>query len=86
MLFYTKYPPAEFQKEHGLTTRDNYGFSTVEEYDKNVFTSIGNWVDIRSNYPNSLIIGTDEETPDEANIIKEIYGTNEYKYFQIVAN
>lgn len=86
MLFYLKYPPQEFQKEHDLTARDSFGFSTVNSFNKFVFSSIGNWSDIRSNNKNSLIVGTDEEIPDEANIIKEIYGDNGYKYFQIVAN
>ena len=41
---------------------------------------------MRTIYPNSLIIGTPEEIPDEANIIKRIYGTNGYEYFDVVEN
>ena len=84
-LFYFKYPPARFQKEHNLTPRDAYEFSTVRSFDKYHFLSI-NWDRDRLTYPKSLIIGTDEEIPNEANIVQEIYGTNGYKYFQAVAN
>ena len=84
-LFYLKYPPEKFQTEHELTARDVYGFSTVENFDKYYFQSII-FDEIRPNNPNSLIIGTDEEIPDETNIIKRIYGTNGYLYFEIVGN
>lgn len=85
-LFYSKYPPKEFQKDHVLSARDQYGFSTVRDFDKYTFISIGDWDQIRSDNPNSLIVGTDEEIPNEANVVKEIYGTNGYKYFEVVAN
>ena len=75
----------KFQKEHVLTPRDQFGFSTVNNFDEYHFQAI-NWdVDQRAN-PNSLLIGTPEEIPDASNIVKEIYGSNGYKYFQIVAN
>jgi hypothetical protein len=81
-----RFPPASFQSSHSLTSRDRFGFSTVREFDKYVFISINNWDEVRSKYPNSLIAGTEEEIPKEANIIKDIYGTNGFKYFRIVAN
>ena len=84
-LFYLKYSPEYFQQDHVLTPRDKFGFSTVRNFDKYVFKSIVWDVDQPEN-PNSLIIGTDEEIPNEANIVKEIYGSNEYKYFEVVAN
>ena len=84
-LFYLKYPPEKFQKDHILTERDGFGFSTVRAFDKYEFRSI-NWDVDKPQNPNSLIIGTNEEVPDEANIIGEIYGTNGYKYFDVVAN
>ncbi len=84
-LFYLKYPPEKFQKNHVLTGRDGFGFSTVRAFDKYEFRSI-NWDSDKPQNPNSLIIGTDQEIPDEANIIGEIYGTNGFKYFQVVAN
>jgi len=84
-LFYLKYPPAKFQAEHTLTGKDNYGFSTVPNFGKYYFGEI-NFSKTQPENPNSLIVGTDEEIPKEANIIKDIYGTNGYRYFRIVAN
>lgn len=84
-LFYLKYPPDKFQEEHKLSSRDKFGFSTVREFDKYLFTSI-DFQKTKEENPRSLIVGTDEEIPDEANIVKEIYGSNGYKYFQVVAN
>lgn len=84
-LFYTKYSPADFQKSHSLTSRDQYGFSTVREFGKFRFEPI-NFDTIRTSYPNSLIIGTPDEIPKEANVVKKIYGTNGYEYFRVVAN
>jgi len=84
-LFYNLYDPLKFQKEHTLTARDGYGFSTVRDFSSLHFYSI-KFEEMRTKYPNSLIIGTPEEIPDEANIIKKIYGTNGYNYFDIVAN
>ena len=84
-LFYLKFPPKDFQNNHILTPRDKYGFSTVRGFDKYEFRPIF-WDLDQPNNPNSLIIGTDEEIPDEANIIAKIYGINGYKYFEVVAN
>jgi 4-amino-4-deoxy-L-arabinose transferase-like glycosyltransferase len=84
-LFYTKYPPHTFQNEHILTPRDKYGFSTVDRYSNYVFKSI-DWDKDKLLYPDSLIIGSNEEIPDEANITKRIYGSNGYLYFKIVSN
>jgi len=84
-LFYMKYPPEKFQKEHILTPRDQYGFSTVTEFDKYHFQTI-DFEDVRIKYPDSLIIGTDTEIPKEANIIQKVYGTNGHLYFDVVAN
>jgi hypothetical protein len=84
-LFYAKYDPAKFQKDHTLTLPDQYGFSTVRDFDKYHFYSI-KYDEMRVEYPNSLIIGTQGEIPKEANIVKRVYGTNGYEYFDIVAN
>jgi hypothetical protein len=83
-LFYTKYPPTDFQENHVLTTRDEYGFSTVADYSKYHFGPID--FDQMKNNSESLIIGTPEEIPDTANIVKRIHGTNGFEYFDIVAN
>ncbi len=85
LLFYMKYSPEKFQSEHSLTGKDSYGFSTVNHFDKYYFTRIVYDQAIPDN-PNSLIVGTPEEITKEANIVKDIYGTNGYKYFRIVAN
>jgi 4-amino-4-deoxy-L-arabinose transferase-like glycosyltransferase len=85
-LFYLKYPPEVFQKEHTLTPRDQYGFSTVRSFGNYVFTSIVNWDQTREKYRGYLIAGTNEEIPKGGNIIKNIYGPNGYLYFRVVAN
>lgn len=84
-LFYTKYDPVNFQKNHELTAPDQYGFSTVRDFDKFHFYSI-KFDEMKLDYPNSLIIGTPEEIPEASNIVKKIYGSNDYNYFNIVAN
>ena len=84
-LFYLKYPPSDFQFKHTLTAKDEFGFSTVADFGKYHFGKI-DFTSMRTEYPNSLIIGTSEEIPKEANIVKRIYGTNGYEYFDIVAN
>jgi hypothetical protein len=84
-LFYLKYPPQKFQGNHELTARDKYGFSTVADFDKFHFEAV-NFDKIRPENPNTLIVGTDEEIPKEANVIKKIYGDNDYLYFEVVAN
>ena len=93
-LFYLQYPIDKFQYAHELLGRDRFGFSTVPNFDKQSlkdevtsykyeFRSI-NWDIDQPQNPNSLIVGTPEEIPDEANIVKEIYGSNGYKYFEVV--
>jgi 4-amino-4-deoxy-L-arabinose transferase-like glycosyltransferase len=84
-LFYMKYPPQNFQFHHTLTTRDEFGFSTVADFDKYHFGPI-DFSSLQNNYPNSLIIGTPEEIPQSANIIQRIYGTNGFEYFDVVQN
>jgi hypothetical protein len=84
-LFYTKYPPQKFQKEHFLTPKDKFGFSTVGKYSNYIFKSI-DWDKDKLTYPNSLIIGSDTEIPNETNITKRIFGSNDYLYFKIVEN
>lgn len=84
-LFYLKYLPEKFQKEHTLTARDSFGFSTVNHFDKYYFASI-KFDEARKDNPNSLIVGTDEEIPKAANIVKIIYGPNGKPVFKIVAN
>lgn len=84
-LFYMKYPPHEFQNNHTISEKDEYGFSTVRNFDKYVFKQI-DWDADKLIYRDSLIIGTDEEIPNKANITKRVYGSNKYLYFEIVEN
>ena len=84
-LFYLKYPPKKFQDSHILTQRDKFGFSTVDNFDEFYFENI-NFDKVKVDNPKSLIIRTGEEIPEEANIVKEIYGSNEHLYFEAVEN
>jgi 4-amino-4-deoxy-L-arabinose transferase-like glycosyltransferase len=84
-LYYMKYPPAEFQNDHILTGKDEFGFSTVPAFGKYIFKPI-DWDNDKPEYDNSMIIGTPNEIPKEANIVKRIYGTNGFEYFDVVAN
>jgi hypothetical protein len=82
--FYLKYPPAEFQKQAKLTDRDQFGFSTVESFDNFVFGSINSE---KISSPKSMIIGTPEEIPDSATIVKRIYFKDgKTEAFRIVEN
>lgn len=85
LLFYSKYPPKQFQDNHALTRRDKYGFSTVDSFDKYHFRPI-DYDQEAPNSPRSLIVGTDGEIPENANIVKTIYFPNGEPAFEIVAN
>lgn len=84
-LFYLKYPPEQFQKEHVLTPRDKFGFSTVEGFGNYTFREIGNWDEIRRDYPGALIAGTEDEIPG-GNILSTITFPSGRTVFKIVAN
>jgi 4-amino-4-deoxy-L-arabinose transferase-like glycosyltransferase len=85
LLFYSKYPPKQFQEEHVLSGKDKYGFSTVNNFDKYHFRPI-DYDQEAPNSPRSLIVGADEEIPEQANIVKTIYFPNGEPAFEIVAN
>ena len=85
LLFYLKYPPQQFQKDHVLSNKDKYGFSTVENFGKYYFRLI-NYDQEAPNSPNSLIIGTEEEIPEQANVVETIYFPNGSPVYKIVAN
>jgi len=80
-LFYLKYPPSEFQKEIQLTPPDKFGFSTVRDFGRFHFEAI-DWQSLKDK-ERSLIVGTDEEIPESAKIIKTIYFRNKKPAFQI---
>lgn len=80
-LFYLQYPPIDFQKEAVLTPRDRYNFSTVKDFANYHFEGI-NWDSLKDE-KNILIVGTDEEIPVDANIVKTINFTNGKPAFRV---
>jgi 4-amino-4-deoxy-L-arabinose transferase-like glycosyltransferase len=58
-LFYSKYPPQKIQKEIKLTPPDQFGFSTIRQFNKYHFEKI-DWSSIPKN---SLVIASDEKIP-----------------------
>jgi len=76
-LFFSKYPPEKIQQEIKLTTPDQYGFSTVLNFDKYNFQKI-EWDKIPSN---SLVVTSDEPAMSEP--IKIINFPNEQPGFKI---
>lgn len=60
-LFFSQYPPQKIQSVIKLTPPDNFGFSTVLNFDKYHFQKI-NWNEIPQN---SLVITSDEPIPIE---------------------
>lgn len=82
LLFYLKYPPSIFQKEVILTPRDKFGFSTVKDFGRYHFDPI-DWSSLKEE-KNILIVGTEEEIPSDAPVIKTIYFPNNKPAFEIV--
>lgn len=80
-LFYLKYPPPKFQKEVVLTPRDKFGFSTVRDFANFHFENI-DWQKLKGE-ENILVVGTSEEIPEEAKIVKTIYFPNGKAAFKI---
>lgn len=70
LAFYFKYPPSIFQKEAKLTPKDQYGFSTVANFDKYHFGRIEISKIKRGGV---LVIGSPEEVPESVGIIKRVY-------------
>lgn len=85
-LFYLRYPPGQFQREHELTGRDQYGFSTVGKFGKYIFTSLTPWDQKRAEFPNAIVAGAPDEIPDGANILKTIYFPSGRIAFKVVGN
>lgn len=85
-LFYLSYPPEKFQGAHELTARDEFGFSTVRDFDKYTFISIGDFDQMRDRYPNALIVGAADEIPFTGHVVKEIYFPSGATAFKIVSN
>lgn len=83
--FYLQYPPPKFQKEARLTSRDQYGFSTVENFGKYHFGRIG-----MKSLPKGrkvMVVGTPSEISDSVTILKRIYFKDgKTEAFRIVEN
>lgn len=84
-LFYMKYAPQLFQGHHILTSRDNFGFSTVRDFGKFHFEML-NFDLVLSQHMNVLIAASPDEVPKDATVIKRIYGSNGYEYFDLIQN
>lgn len=83
-LFYLQYPPEKFQREGELTSRDEFGFSTVRNFGKFHFGEI-KWDQLRDKRE-ALLIGTGQEIPErEANVVKTVYFKNDQPAFEIVS-
>ncbi len=84
-LFYSKYPPQDFQNHHTLTFRDKYNFSTVRDYDKYHFAATP-WSQV-SDIHSSLIVAAPEDIPEVGvNIVKTINFSNGQPAFKIISN
>ena len=66
-LFYSQKNPSEIQNQLKLTSPDNFGFSTIQNYDNYHFQKI-DWQSIPEN---SLVAVSDEQVPDDK-IIKKL--------------
>lgn len=84
-LFYSRYPPQNFQGNHDLTFRDKFNFSTVRDYAKYHFESTP-WEKVRDNH-SSLIVAAPEDIPEVGvNIVKTIYFPGGSPAFKIISN
>ena len=84
-LFYSKYPPQNFQGQHELSFRDKFNFSTVRDYGKFHFAS-SPWDKVRDMH-NMLIVAAPEDIPAVGvNIVKVINFPNGQPAFKIIAN
>ncbi len=84
-LFYSKYPPQDFQGHHMLTFRDIYNFSTVRDFDKYHFENTP-WDKVRDIH-SALIVAAPEDIPEVGvNIVKTINFPNGQPAFKIISN
>lgn len=82
-LFYLGYDPKTYQEAvKQQTAIDEFGFTTITAFGKYEFRKI-NW-DRDSKLENVLLIGTGEEIPSNALIVKEILFPNGKSAFKIV--
>jgi hypothetical protein len=60
-LFYSQYPPAQFQFNHTLSVRDRFNFSTVHQFDKYSFQAVS--PDQINLPPKTLLVAAPGEVP-----------------------
>ncbi len=84
-LFYSHYPPVKFQFHHQLTMRDKYNFSTVNTFDKYVFTDT-NWDKVSDIHPILIIAAAEDIPPVGVNVVKTINFPNGQPEFKIISN
>ena len=84
-LFYSQYPPAQFQFNHQLTVRDQFNFSTVRDYGPYHFDSTP-WAKV-SDIHSALIVAAPEDIPDVGvNVVTTINFPSGAPAFKIVSN
>jgi 4-amino-4-deoxy-L-arabinose transferase-like glycosyltransferase len=71
-LFYSQYPPEQFQQEVVLGPGDKFGFATVRDFDKYHFEEIEDFNQLKSVCGRCLIVGTVDEIADGTTVLKEI--------------
>lgn len=76
-LFFSQYPPTQIQSQIKLSEPDQFGFSTVNNYDNYYFGKI-NWDNIPTG---SLVVASDESIPELP--FKTIYFSNGQAAFKI---
>lgn len=84
-LFYLKYPPQKFQDSHNLTSLDEFGFSTVPQFDKFEFQKVDSLSELRKNNPGVLIAVAPDEYNGEG-VVKIINFPNGNPAFYLIDN
>jgi len=84
-LFYSRYPPAQFQSQHQLTVRDIYNFSTVRSFSKFEFTSTP-WEKVRDIHSSLIVAAPDDIPAVGVHVVKTIYFPNNQPAFKIISN
>lgn len=75
-LFYSKYEPKLFIPNHALSSRDEYGFSTVPEFDKYIFLKNISVREVLANHQQGLVAVSPDEMDDLGEgkeVVKTIY-------------
>jgi len=81
-LFYSQYSPKLFQSQAKISPQDKFGFGTVRQYDNYKFQKI-DFNLLNQTEEKILLIGTQDEIPDTANIVNNIYDKYDRIIFRI---